>query len=400
MKKIFKISIMVLAFLGYSLVSPKPVQAQQGYISFQVFYDQLNPYGQWVNYPGYGYVWVPDAGPDFSPYRSNGYWIMTDYGWTWLSNYPWGWIPFHYGRWDFDDNIGGWFWVPDNEWGPCWVTWRRSNGYYGWIPMRPGISISLSFGNTYRDVDHWCFIRDRDFGRPDMYRYYVNHRDNDAIIRNSVVINTTYRDNRRNVTYIAGPPREEVQRYTGRNFRRYRIEDNDKPGQRLGNNRLAIYRPQVVKINDDNHRPVPPRVVDARDVRTSRERNSNYQQNNTGPTRNDRRVETQPRRVEQQPGRVEQQPRRVEQQPRRVEQQPQQSQEQRQNQRVEQPSRREAQQQAQPQRSEQERNQVAPQQQNRRSSQVQPQKKNETGVKNNRRREKRNESAPPEKKNN
>ena len=32
-------------------------------VSYQSFYDQLAPYGQWIDDPGYGYVWMPDAGP-------------------------------------------------------------------------------------------------------------------------------------------------------------------------------------------------------------------------------------------------------------------------------------------------------------------------------------------------
>src|SRR5512138_2139123 len=206
MKKITKLSIMLIAVILFSVQLQKPALAQQGYVSFQVFYDQLGPYGQWVDYANYGYVWIPAVGPDFSPYCTNGYWVMTEYGWTWVSNYRWGWAPFHYGRWDFDDDFG-WFWVPDNIWGPSWVTWRRAEGYYGWTPMRPGISINLSFGNGYRDIDRWYFVPDRDFGRRDMDRYYVNRRDNNVIIRNSVVINKTYHDNRRNAVYVAGPSR-------------------------------------------------------------------------------------------------------------------------------------------------------------------------------------------------
>jgi len=44
---------------------------------------------------------------------------MTDDGMTWVSDYNWGWAPFHYGRWDYNDSYG-WFWIPDNEWGPAW----------------------------------------------------------------------------------------------------------------------------------------------------------------------------------------------------------------------------------------------------------------------------------------
>src|SRR5882757_4050122 len=68
-------------------------------VSFQVFYDQLSPYGNWVNYPDYGYVWVPEAGSGFRPYGTNGHWVYSDEGWTWVSRYEWGWAPFHYGNW-------------------------------------------------------------------------------------------------------------------------------------------------------------------------------------------------------------------------------------------------------------------------------------------------------------
>src|SRR5687768_2542773 len=91
-----------------------------GNASYQEFYDDLSPYGQWINDPQYGYVWVPDAGDDFRPYFSNGYWANTDYGNTWVSNYRWGWAPFHYGRWTYS-NFYGWTWIPGNVWGPAWV---------------------------------------------------------------------------------------------------------------------------------------------------------------------------------------------------------------------------------------------------------------------------------------
>ena len=172
MKSNFKVLVIFLGLLMSSVIFTKKASAQEPNVSFQVFYDQLSPYGQWVDYPNYGYVWIPDAGPDFSPYSSGGHWIMTDYGWTWVSDYNWGWAPFHYGRWDYD-NYYGWFWVPDNEWGPAWVIWRRANGYYGWEPMEPGISISASFGRDYDNhYDRWIFVRDRYIDRSDINRYY------------------------------------------------------------------------------------------------------------------------------------------------------------------------------------------------------------------------------------
>lgn len=85
----------ILTLTLAALSNPKQISAQQNNVSFQVFYDALSPYGQWVDYQNYGYVWIPDVSPEFAPYSSDGYWILTDYGWTWVSDYEWGWAPFH-----------------------------------------------------------------------------------------------------------------------------------------------------------------------------------------------------------------------------------------------------------------------------------------------------------------
>ena len=82
------------------------------------FYDELDPYGQWVQTPEYGTVWIPNAGPGFQPYATNGHWVITEYGNTWVSDYAWGWGPFHYGRW-YQDRYRGWAWIPGRDWGPA-----------------------------------------------------------------------------------------------------------------------------------------------------------------------------------------------------------------------------------------------------------------------------------------
>ena len=282
--------------LGFLLVlitafvfSAKQASAQQDYVSLQVFYDELSPYGEWINSSQYGYVWIPDAGPDFMPYSSRGQWIFTDYGWTWVSAYEWGWAPFHYGRWDYD-NYYGWLWVPDYEWGPSWVTWRRADGYYGWQPMRPGISISLSFGNDYYNNydDYWMFVSDRNFQRSNVSLYYVNQRSRDRIIRNSTVINNTYIDNSRNTTYVSGPAREEVQRTSGQRVSSVVIRENSTPGQVLKNGQLEIYRPQVRNSNDMGRKPAPNRISNRDDVISHSERNTMNQQRNASPADNNR----------------------------------------------------------------------------------------------------------------
>ena len=270
----------LFALFTASLISPKQASAQQGDVSLQVFYDELSPYGEWVESSQYGYVWIPNVGSDFMPYSTAGQWVNTDYGWTWVSDYPWGWAPIHYGRWDHD-NYYGWLWVPDYEWGPSWVTWRSANGYYGWQPMRPGISISLSFGNDYYNNynDYWMFVSDRDFQRSNVSNYYVNQTNRDRIIRNSTVINNTYIDNSRNSTYVSGPARDDVQRNTGKRVSSVAIRENSKPGQTLQNGQLQIYRPNVRKNNDSGQKPAPNRISSREDVKRPERNTINQQQN-------------------------------------------------------------------------------------------------------------------------
>jgi hypothetical protein len=285
LKNLNKTVVVLFVLFSLSWTNGSTLSAQQGYISTQVFYDQLSPYGQWLDNPDYGYVWVPDVDQDFSPYSTSGYWVMTEYGWTWVSDYPWGWAPFHYGRWDYD-NYYGWYWVPDNEWGPSWVTWRSGNGYYGWAPMRPGISISLSFGNDYDDINHWNFVRENDFGRRDMYRYYADRNQYNTIIINSTVINNTYVDRSRNTTYIAGPSRYDVQRVTGRKVSNVAVRDYDRPGQEMNRSQMRIYRPQIQQNSDRGEKPAPSRITSREELRPARERNRSDQQGKASPGQN------------------------------------------------------------------------------------------------------------------
>jgi hypothetical protein len=106
------------------------------------FYDELAPYGRWVDCR-YGQCWVPArVASDWQPY-SNGQWIYTEYGWTWVSNDPWGSSPYHYGTWASIEGYG-WSWVPGTVWAPAWVTWSYSNNYVGWAPLPPTVVLGAS----------------------------------------------------------------------------------------------------------------------------------------------------------------------------------------------------------------------------------------------------------------
>lgn len=273
-----KIFAMLVALNAGAWITLQDASAQQVSASFRLFYDALSPYGTWVDYQNYGYVWMPNTDSDFSPYVTSGHWVFTDDGWTWVSDYPWGWATFHYGRWDYDD-VYGWFWVPDNEWGPAWVSWRSSPGYYGWAPLRPGISLSMSFGRDYRERnERWIFVRNGDIGRPDIGSRYINRTNNTTIINNSTVIVNAQRDDNRNATYIAGPNRADVQRVTHKTVNPVAIRDANQPGHHLSNGELQIYRPQVQKRIGNGQDPAPAKVAKLSDVRPASERNAGSRQ--------------------------------------------------------------------------------------------------------------------------
>lgn len=272
MKTLAKIAMIVLMSAGAWML-PQRASAQYPGISFQVFYDQLSPYGAWVDDPNYGYIWIPDEAEGFYPYGTNGHWVFTVFGWTWVSDYPWGWAPFHYGRWNFDPYYG-WIWVPGNEWGPAWVTWRRCNGYFGWAPLAPGITIQMSFNrNYYMPDDRWMFVRDRDFDRADLDRHFVGRRENHDLIRNARVIENTRIDNKRNVTYVVGPDAREVRTVTGRTIKPMPVSENNQPGKTfVGNDNVKIYMPPVKREDGGNIKPAPGKIVTRDNIKPLTER--------------------------------------------------------------------------------------------------------------------------------
>lgn len=222
-------------------------------ISYQDFYDELSPYGEWMDYPEHGYVWVPRMGSDFQPYRTGGHWAWSeDYEWMWVSDYNWGWAPFHYGRW-FMDPVYGWMWVPGYEWSPGWVAWRDGGDYYGWAPLRPGISISIGFGNYNPPVDYWSFAPRRYISSPKIYNYCVPRQQNVTIINHTTIINNYNR--RTNVFVSNGPRRYDAERYSGR-INPVRVREINTPGRsRIRGNEISVYRPGIRRENDRNFAP-------------------------------------------------------------------------------------------------------------------------------------------------
>jgi hypothetical protein len=243
--------IVLIAIVVIAMTSSRKLKAQpQNFVNFQIFYNELNPYGSWIDYPEYGYVWSPNAGANFRPYSTNGYWVATEYGNTWVSDYSWGWAPFHYGRWMFD-NYYGWLWVPGNEWAPAWVAWRSGGGYYGWAPLSPNINISVSF-NHIIPSNYWVFVPQRHICGPGLSNYYVQHNHVVNIINNTTIINNVHHSRR----YYTGPSVHEMESVRGRPVHMYAINNSNRPGRTVVYNRsINIYRPQVEHGNRDFDRP-------------------------------------------------------------------------------------------------------------------------------------------------
>ena len=145
--------------------------------SVDVFYNQLSPYGMWVDDPQFGTVFTPDdAG--YVPY-TNGFWQYTDAGMMWVSNDPFGWATSHYGRWAFSQNYGRWVWMPDTTWGPAWVQWSQSGDAYGWAPLGPDSSIVAD----YTPPDYaWNYCAGANLFDRDVHAHFVP-RDRVVVLR-------------------------------------------------------------------------------------------------------------------------------------------------------------------------------------------------------------------------
>lgn len=270
--------VILSACTGTSTMTGNNYLSSSETITYQQFYDGLSPYGRWVNYPGYGYVWMP-AESEFRPYSSNGHWSYTNYGWTWVSEYNWGWAPFHYGRW-FHDNSYGWMWMPGYDWAPAWVSWRSNSECYGWAPIGPKITIGVSSFNDI-PVDQWTFVQHRYINHPRINNYYINNQRNSIIINNTTVINNTVLTNTstnnntvvdKRKFYSTGPDAKEVERETKTKLNPLIIRESNSPGRSdLTKGTLNLYKPTIKKSPETIETTKPKEVMDVNDLKTFRQ---------------------------------------------------------------------------------------------------------------------------------
>ena len=235
-------------------------------VTVNYFYDNLSPYGSWVEVEGYGRCWRPTAviyDPNWRPYCDRGHWVYTDCGWYWDSDYSWG-VTFHYGRWFRHDRFG-WCWYPDTVWAPSWVTWRSSDAYCGWAPLPPFAEYRPGFGFFYRGAnvsvgfdfglgaDYFTFVSVGRMCERHPREFRENHERVTQIFNQTTIINNYYAN--RQTVVNNGIPVDRVNTASHRPIQTVAVAelpnaarhgwrgDGDRPGQHLGNNNSPDSRP-------------------------------------------------------------------------------------------------------------------------------------------------------------
>ena len=219
----------IIALFAITWLSLGLLRSEADDLSIDVFYNQLEPYGDWVDAGDYGYVWHPrDAGDDWRPY-TDGHWAYTDAGWTWLSEEPYSWAVYHYGRWTKIVDLG-WAWVPGTEWGPAWVSFRYSDRHVGWAPLPPeaefrGDNREIgAWSDSYYDVGptDYVFVDVRDFGAPRLRDVELPYRENVTMIDETTNITNIRVEN--NVIFNGGPEYDVMSRGSAQKIPRLRLE--------------------------------------------------------------------------------------------------------------------------------------------------------------------------------
>ncbi len=247
-------------------------------VSFQSFYDELSPYGEWIMVTkeeidsvlkkgeGQGYsspfadentlfIWHPSVdNPGWKPYL-NGKWEYTAQGWMWVSDYTWGWAPYHYGRWmQFKEY--GWVWMPGYVWSPSWVMWRVSGTHVGWSPLSPSARWNSEYGITAENYkynpgdDDWVFVQKSAFDEKFNDANIAPISENGRLIAGSQkILDIKAEDNR---LVNTGPDVKQIERSTGRTIRQKNILPlNQRTKSIIGENEIKVYREKFSKVKVD-----------------------------------------------------------------------------------------------------------------------------------------------------
>ena len=239
-------------------------EPEQG--NYEVFYNDLEPDGDWIQTDSYGYVWHPRVAagdPKWHPYEY-GHWVYTESGWAWVSDERFGWATYHYGRWTQLRRIG-WVWVPGTQWAPAWVSWRNGNDYVGWAPLPPEARVDRDRHDLGRNVDaefrigagNYVFVQVEQFRAPRMKDVVVDRSQNISLISqttnitnitntNTIVVNKNNREERPAVIN-QGPQADMIAARTKVPVQKLRLT-NEQPAVRktlVNGDRLEIAAPAL-----------------------------------------------------------------------------------------------------------------------------------------------------------
>ncbi len=161
--------------------------------SVEVFYDELDDYGTWIEDDTHGYVFAPYE-EDYLPYE-DGHWSETEYGMTWVAEDEIGWAVCHYGRWIWRGER--WLWIPGTVWGPAWVEWRLGGGWVGWAPY--------GYARWHAPWTSWRFVPQRDlFARRSWAPRHVWHHHPRTLYNRTNAVQRWVRG-ANGQRYVAGP---------------------------------------------------------------------------------------------------------------------------------------------------------------------------------------------------
>ena len=235
-------------------------------ISFSLFYDGLDDYGDWVSHDG-DYVFVPVIDDrDWQPY-TEGHWVYArGYGWTWVSDEPFGWATYHYGRWGFDDEIG-WYWVPGTRWAPAWVSWRRSGDHVAWAPLPPhhghddDFSISVNIGSI--PDYYWVAVPSRSFLEINLSVVIIDDdRERRRIVNDSEFVGSVQVENNIIVNNVINI--NYVEENTGKKVTEVEVKQTDDPAKaKASDGQVEVYNGTV----EPDKTAKPPKLKEVTEVK-------------------------------------------------------------------------------------------------------------------------------------
>ena len=224
------------------------------------FYDDLAPYGSWVQLADGSWCWQPmvaSVNPAWLPYCDRGHWVLTDEGWYWASDYSWGWAAFHYGRWSHDGRFG-WVWSPGTVWAPAWVAWRNTETHSGWAALPPGARFSpnvglfagpglAGFNASFGVSASWfTFVPNEHFLARKVSSFAAPAAGVAALFQSSTPVNN-YSVAGRKILNL-GVSAEKIAAVTQTPLRKFTLQEASSPdaaGGRMGGQVLAVFRPKV-----------------------------------------------------------------------------------------------------------------------------------------------------------